>query len=336
MNLFVSEPGSKIRIDGGRLCVDRAAAAVMDFPKESIDSLTVFTGASVTGEVIRDFSENGRPIFWCDMTGKTYAALTPATAENVARRKRQMLLSDVMPFRVAMAQRFTFGKILNQYAVLKELDGDTAAGLFAQAIADKASVMKNATDLQTVMGVEGYAAKCYFAVLSAYLPPELGFEKRTRRPPRDPFSALLGYLYMLLYHDMVNAISCAGLDPYVGVMHELRAGHCALASDLMEEFRPVLCDRTALLLVLRGDITRDDFRFNDDGSVYLSREGAKKAIALYEETAESYSGFKRQNGIGNDLRSKFAVQVRQLIKVMEDMDPNEYTVFSMDEEESEA
>ena len=53
-------------------------------------------------------------------------------------------------------------------------------------------------------------------------------DQRSRRPPRDPFNALLSFLYTLLGHDCASALEAVGLDSYVGFLHRDRPGRCLL------------------------------------------------------------------------------------------------------------
>ena len=88
---------------------------------------------------------------------------------------------------------------------------------------------------------------------------EMRFEGRNRRPPEDPVNALLSFLYTLLKNDVQSALEGVGLDPAAGFLHTLRSGRPALALDLMEELRSPLCDRLAVALINRSQITLKHF-----------------------------------------------------------------------------
>jgi CRISPR-associated protein Cas1 len=64
----------------------------------------------------------------------------------------------------------------------------------------------------------------------------------------------------------------------MGYLHALRPGRPALALDLVEEFRAILADRTALALINRGQITDTDFRITEGGGVLLGDE-ARRTVA---------------------------------------------------------
>ena len=48
---------------------------------------------------------------------------------------------------------------------------------------------------------------------------------------------MLSFGYTLLYNHVSAALTTAGLDPRIGLMHRGRGRHHALASDLVEEMR---------------------------------------------------------------------------------------------------
>jgi CRISPR-associated protein Cas1 len=141
-------------------------------------------------------------------------------------------------------------------------------------------------DLEQLRGAEGEAANLYFSVFDLLIRSsdgELRFNGRSRRPPRDPFNALLSFLYTLLTHDCRSAAEAVGLDPAVGFLHRDRPGRPSLALDLMEELRPVLVDRLALSLVNRRQLRTKDFETRDGGAVWLAESGRKTVLTAWQE-----------------------------------------------------
>lgn len=79
--------------------------------------------------------------------------------------------------------------------------------------------MLNADSIDSVRGIEGEAASCYFGVFSHLLlcqKEDFVFEGRNRRPPKDAVNAMLSFIYTLIANDMTSALETVGLDPYVG------------------------------------------------------------------------------------------------------------------------
>src|SRR5947208_2969612 len=81
-----------------------------------------------------------------------------------------------------------------------------------------------------------------FRLFASCVPSPWRFEKRTAHPPLDEVNAMLSLSYTLLYNRMASHLNMIGLDSYQGFFHQARHGHAALASDLIEEFRPLIAD----------------------------------------------------------------------------------------------
>jgi CRISPR-associated protein Cas1 len=147
--------------------------------------------------------------------------------------------------------------------------------------------LEHAPDLDAVRGIEGDAAKRYFAVLGLILRPDaratFAMNGRTRRPPLDRMNALLSFLYAMLMNDVRSAVESVGLDPQIGFLHAVRPGRAAAALDLMEEFRPLLADRLALTLINRRQIAADDFDERPGGAVTLNEAARKAVVTAYQE-----------------------------------------------------
>lgn len=110
------------------------------------------------------------------------------------------------------------------------------------------------------------------------------FLKRSRRPPEDAFNAMLSFGYTLLTHELYTDILNEGLHPYIGFLHEPKNHHAALASDLVEPWRPVVVDAVVMALVNKKMMHLDDFRLGKDGKgVYLESAGRKKFLQAYEK-----------------------------------------------------
>ena len=127
-----------------------------------------------------------------------------------------------------------------------------------------------------IRGIEGSTSRMYFSALSFFIDKKFGFSGRNRRPPRDCANAALSYSYSVLYNSV---------DTFVGFMHTSQSGHRALASDMMEIFRPLITDRAVLDFLNSANI-ETDFTYNGV-AVYLSDKGRKKLISCFEKAISS-------------------------------------------------
>jgi CRISPR-associated protein Cas1 len=144
--------------------------------------------------------------------------------------------------------------------------------------------------LDSLRGVEGMGGATYFGVFTGLLKQQrdaFAFTTRTRRPPRDRINCLPSFLYALVRHDCVAALTATGLDPFVGFLHAERPNRPALALDLMEEFRPWLADRVAVTLVNRQQVGPDDFREREGGAIEFTEAGRKRVIAYQQRKQET-------------------------------------------------
>jgi CRISPR-associated protein Cas1 len=178
-----------------------------------------------------------------------------------------------------------------------------------------------AQDLAALRGLEGAGTKAYFAILREALRQEFSFEKRTRRPPRDPVNALLSLAYSLLTHALFTACEVAGLDPYDGFFHADKYGRPALALDLVEEFRPVVADSVVLYTINRGILQRDDFQPGEEGASYLTRRGLRRFLAQFSGRLNTHV-YHPDAGRAISYQKVFEVQARRIRRAIESGDPS--------------
>src|SRR5690606_23922931 len=143
---------------------------------------------------------------------------------------------------------------------------------------------------ESLLGIEGTAARTYFSAFSgmlteASLASGFDYSGRNRRPPRDRLNALLSFSYALLTRDALSACRTAGLDPLLGFYHQPQFGRPSLALDLMEEFRPLVADSSVLHAINNRTIQFDDF-VEAAGAVSLSDKGRRNYIKAYEQRLE--------------------------------------------------
>ena len=191
----------------------------------------------------------------------------------------------------------------------------------AVSTGSSASPAAHAESLEQLLGIEGTAAREYFAhfalrfkVAEGGETPAFELTSRNRRPPRDPVNALLSFLYALLSKEMVVTLVGVGFDPYLGFYHQPRYGRPALALDLMEEFRPLVADSVAIGLINNGELRPADF-ITRAGAVALTDSGRRRVIDAYERRLETLVTHPRF-GYAVSYRRIFEVQARLLARFL--------------------
>ena len=288
--LYVQTQGTYLRLEGETLRVEVEKELKLQIPLHHLGALVVFGNVLLSPFLLKRCAEDGRAVAWLSRSGRFVGRLAGPVSGNVLLRQAQhAALAD--PVRTAdVARAVVAGKIRAQRAVLMRAARDAepadepAIRAAADALKRSLGAARQSPDVDAVRGEEGQAAAVYFDVFPLLIrAPDLPFEGRNRRPPRDAVNALLSFLYTLVRSDCTAALESVGLDPQVGFLHALRPGRPALALDLMEEFRPAVADRLALALVNRRQVTPAHFEPRPGGAVYLNEEGRRAVLTAYQE-----------------------------------------------------
>lgn len=84
---------------------------------------------------------------------------------------------------------------------------------------------------------------------------------------------------------MTIAVLAVGFDPLLGFFHKPRYGRPSLALDLAEEFRPIIADSTAMMVINNGEVNASSF-VSRAGAVALTESGRKAVMAAFERRME--------------------------------------------------
>lgn len=140
--------------------------------------------------------------------------------------------------------------------------------------------LEQAEAIENLMGYEGAAAARYFEAYTSLFADSLGFMHRVKRPPTDPVNACLSLGYTLLHHEAVKIINGAGLDVYLGVLHQPAYNRESLASDMIEPLRAKIDQFTWRLFAEK--VLREHHFAQQNGGVYLTKEGRAIYYPAYE------------------------------------------------------
>lgn len=259
-------------------------------PLEKVDQVLLAGEGAVSLGALRFLLRRGVSLMVADAAGQPLGAVENRLQARVELHRLQFMRADDPAFTLAAAREMVAAKIVNCRLLLRRYyrvrtDKENAHDT---ALAELRGAALRAADMAVLRGYEGAAARRYFDGLKILLAPTWTFSSRTRQPPRDPVNALLSYGYGVLYHNMLTLLGRRGLHPHVGCLHTEQEGHAALASDLMEEFRPLVVDAAVLRLMLSGRVKPDDFEYGQaDYPVRLSDPLRRRFIEALEEKFNS-------------------------------------------------
>ncbi len=281
--MHVTEPGARVGRRSERLVVQLKGETLAEVRVVDVSELCVHGNVQVTTQAIRLLASRNVAVSYFSGGGKFEAITTGLAHKNVELRIRQFARHADATQRVAIARAFVAGKIRNQRTLLRR----NATDIASDSLDELSTLAKRAaecTDIPTLLGFEGAAARRYFLEFPRMVQPgkqlDFDFKTRNRRPPKDPTNALLSFVYSLLTRDLAGACITVGLDPHLGYLHAPRYGRPSLALDLAEEFRALLADSTVLTLINNGEVRASDFVTNPLGC-NLTKRGRRQVLQAY-------------------------------------------------------
>ncbi len=314
--LHVTQAGSVIRKAGNELIVEPREGEKTRVRVNDISSLQLHGSVKVTTPALHALMRVGIPISYLSHGGWLYGRTRGPSHKNVLLRLAQFRHATTQERSLKLAQRFIRAKIRNSRTFLRR-NGEQMDEALDELRSSLASVGR-CKSLESLLGVEGHAAHTYFRAYAIVLQKggrtEFQFERRNRRPPKDPVNAMLSFAYAMLTTIWTETIDRVGFDAYLGFYHQPKYGRPALALDLMEEFRPLIADSVVFSVVRRGILSPEDF-LTTKTACALSDSGRKKFIGAFERRLEdqvTHPVF----GYRISYRQVFEVQTRLLSRYL--------------------
>lgn len=287
--LHVVSPKARVGRSASTLVVS-VEDAVQKLPIEDVDSVVIHGSGQITTQALHLCSSHGIPVQWYSMGGK-FMAGTQSVSGRVRQRIRQFKALTAPDLCIRLAKVTITAKVESQLRYLmratrsnEEKRGETQSHINTIRVAmDRVA---GASSLDALRGLEGIAAKGYFAALPALISNQASSDLvpkgRTKHPPRDRFNCLLSYGYSLLFGLVHRSLIAVGLEPAFGFFHQPRTAAPPLVLDVMEIFRTVLWDMPLVGSINRAMWNDSSLFCISPGQFWLSESGRKQAIQLFE------------------------------------------------------
>lgn len=286
--LYITRQESYVHKDRETIIIKQGDNKLGQFPALTVGNIICFGQISVSPFLMGYCAEQGIGLAFYTEYGKFLARIQGKQTGNVLLRRIQYRIADEPVRAVQIARLMVAAKIANSRAVLAREVRNYGPNPFIEKAVERLAIslrqVRDATSVETAMGIEGEAASVYFSVFNGLLHnSDFVFSGRIRRPPTDPVNALLSFIYSLLTQECISALQGVGLDPFVGFLHKDRPGRASLALDLLEEFRAPWADRLVLTLINRKQIQLKDFVTEASGAVRLTEDARKNLLVAYQE-----------------------------------------------------
>lgn len=288
--LYVHTGGTRVGKTGDELVVEPREGEKQLVRMSHTSHLAVFGAVQVSTQALHALCERGITVAYLSAGGWLQAITRGMDHKNVELRQRQFAAAASPERCLAIARRLVTVKLRNSRTLIRRNAEEPPPHVLSR-LRELVAAAEAAESLESLLGVEGTAARLYFQAYAGLLqpPPDdegatphtFDFDGRNRRPPRDPINAMLSLGYSLLTKDLVISAMAIGLDPYLGFYHQPRYGRPALALDVMEEFRPLIVDSLVLSAVNTGAVRAGDF-LRRGGACSFTQPGRAKFLRAYE------------------------------------------------------
>ena len=263
----------KIIIEGYNKSIHKKDNQILIYEKDeirdsikasTINDITIIGKGHITFDALTLIAENNIKLISINPKGQITYTLESPNQANVKLKKQQYKSSENKKG-LKISVELIKSKIKNQKGVLKTLNKNKQ---LKRVSATREKMNEYITQLENlnlkdsnvkmqIMGIEGKASNDYWNAVKYFIPKEIGFESRTKKPT-DLLNSMLNYGYAILASEITKSIITNSLDPYCGFLHYDMQNRTSLTYDLIETFRQQIVDKTMITLINRKQIKTKD------------------------------------------------------------------------------
>jgi len=170
--LYITEQGAILRKAGDRFLVEKDDEVLLDLPYHKLETVLLFGNVQVTTQALAELLEKGVNLSLFSHQGAYRGSLAPPRGKNIKLRLAQFEKYHDGNSSLAMARSVVVAKIANALAVLELYVHHTEISpAFQQKRQELQSALESAETAETIPsldGVEGSAARVYFAALMEF------------------------------------------------------------------------------------------------------------------------------------------------------------------------
>jgi CRISPR-associated protein Cas1 len=274
-----SQDGDKISFSNDNIIIYNEKGKV----KSQISCYKVFAlfiigGFTLTSGLLNKSKNFGFSIMFFTVSFKLYSTVNYSIEGNTILRYKQYTTTNSNE----IAQAIIINKINSQKKILqKTRDSNTKDGI---TILNNELEKLKSTKItnNTIMGLEGIAAKVYFKRLFK----DYEWKGRQPRVKRDKINLLLDIGYTVLFNYIEAITNGYGFDIYKGNLHQEFYKRKSLICDLIEPFRPIVDYKIRKIMNL-NQIKKYKFKINN-GAYQLEWKDSSDFITLILEEIIKY------------------------------------------------
>jgi CRISPR-associated protein Cas1 len=196
-SLFVDKRGIELRVDNNALTIYEKNLRVSTIPLAPIKRIFLQGDVQLSASVLAKLGDYQIGVVVLYGYKAQPTLLMPTYSKDAQRRQAQYKTSLDPLLSLSYARLLVAQKLQGHVIILQEMASlqPKAKLVLSKAIQRIEGIngrpLHQCTSVETLRGLEGAAAACYFEALAHVLPDSIGFDGRNRRPPKDPFNALV-------------------------------------------------------------------------------------------------------------------------------------------------
>lgn len=292
--LYVDRKNVHIKTDSKMLSIYDDQKKITSVPLQLLSRICLKGNITLTASVLGKLGECDIGILILRGLQHKPTLLLPTMKHDANKRLIQAQLANNIEFCLSFAKTLVQQKIERQCQTLQSSFERVHFPHSRQLELDKyyqntMMEIENAQQYESLLGIEGAAATLYFQTLAKILPEHLQFTGRNRRPPKDPFNALLSLGYMMMQYEWIRQIHLMGLDPYIGFYHQIKFGRESLACDLVEPLR-ALYDLWLINAFKEKIFRMEDFTITESGCT-IGKAGRLRFYNAFENWLSEHQNY---------------------------------------------
>jgi len=289
--LYLDRKGLEVKVDGRALALYENGRRAGTVPINLLSRVVIRAETRLTSSVLGALGAAGcSTLILSGRHGKRMATIHGRPHNDALLRIGQYAAIWDSTWRLEWAKRFVGAKLSRQIRLMEHVLAERRD--LRKPVMDTLRTLRSirvgvpgVSSIASLRGSEGAAQAAYFRAYANLVPPSLGFKNRNRRPPRDPVNACLSLGYTLVHFEGVRVAYAAGLDPFLGFLHEIAFGRESLACDLIEPIRPLVDGW--VWEIFRSRILRPEHFTRDKGACLLRKTGRARYYEHFEEFLQS-------------------------------------------------
>lgn len=262
MKLVIDGYNKSIHKKDNQIVIHEKDEIIDSIKASSVTDITIIGKGYVTFDALNLMALNNIKLIAINPRGQLSYTLESPDLRNVKLKKAQYQLSESR-IGLKISKELIKSKMKNQKATLITLNKTKQLKRvfnhrlkideFICQLDDLKLKGNNENIKMKIMGLEGKASNEYWSGIKYFIPSEIGFASRTKKPT-DLLNSMLNYGYAILASEITKSILVNGLDPYCGFLHFDMDSRTSLTFDLIEPFRQQIVDKTVIGLINRKQV----------------------------------------------------------------------------------